>query len=340
MGRIFLVFLITAMIMGGSRVMADEIWLKNGDHISGTIVRLDSGQLTLKTSYAGEISIKWSEIKSIKSENPVKVVLGPDSQLSGTLTPDDEGKIKIFSEKTQDPVTVQIAQIESINPPPPEPPLKTKARVNFGLNITDGNTETQNIYGDGELIARTKKNRFTLGGVYLRSEDDGSRTADSTRGYMKYDYFLNQKWYLYANATGEKDKFKDLDLRTSFGIGAGYQFLETDITNLSFEAGASYVNEDFIVASDNDFTSGRWGLRFDHFFWTKAVQFFHYHMGLQSLEDSDDLVFYSQTGFRIPFYKSMNITAQYNLDYQNNPSPGREHTDTAIIFTLGYQWNQ
>jgi len=118
-----------------------------------------------------------------------------------------------------------------------------------------------------------------------------------------------------------------------------YQFLETERTSLSLEAGISYVNEDYIAAKDNAFMAGRWGLRFEHFFLKKALELFHYNTGLQSLEDSDDLVIYTQTGFRIPLYKNLNAAIQFNYDYDKNPAPGRENEDTAVIVTLGYQWS-
>ena len=78
---------------------------------------------------------------------------------------------------------------------------------------------------------------------------------------------------------------------------------------------------------------------FEYFLLKKALQFFHYHTGLQSIESSDDLLIYTQTGFRIPLYKDLNSTIQYNYDYDKSPAPDREKGDSAFIFTLGYQWD-
>lgn len=60
------------------------------------------------------------------------------------------------------------------------------------------------------------------------------------------------------------------------------------------------MNENYIIDEDDSFTAGRWGLRFEHFLFPNAVQYFLYHTGLQSIEDSDDLVLYSQTRFSCP----------------------------------------
>jgi hypothetical protein len=37
---------------------ADEVWLKNGDRLTGKVVSLDGGTLVFKTSYAGDLSMK------------------------------------------------------------------------------------------------------------------------------------------------------------------------------------------------------------------------------------------------------------------------------------------
>ena len=322
------------------RVMADELWLKNGDHITGKIIRLEAETLLFDTGYAGEISIDWKQIENLKTDAPVKIVVGRDTTIQGVVSPGQEGKVTVRSEDLREALDIELAQLKVINPKPPPPALRTRARVNFGASFTDGNTQTETVYGDGELIARTKKNRYTLGGVYKRSEDNNVTTADSVIAYMKYDHFLTDKWFLNVNAAGEKDPFKDLNLRTILGLGLGYQFFETELTNLSLEAGISYVHNDYIENEDGGYPAGRWGLRFDHFFLKKALQFFLNNTGTQSFEDSDDLIISTQTGFRIPFYKNLNVTIQLNYDYDKSPSPGREKYDAAYIFSLGYQWGE
>lgn len=243
------IILILVIIMTGS-VNADELWLKNDDHISGNIVRLENNRLIFSTRYAGEIAVKWEDVLNLKTDAPVKVMIGSDTLIQGIISPGENGTITVKSAEIRDPITLELAQLKVINPRALEPALKTNVRINFGASFTDGNTETESIYGDGELVARTEKNRFTLGTVYKRTESNNVTTADSVIGYMKYDYFLRKKWFFYANVTGEKDEFKDLDLRTSAGIGSGYQFLETEMTHLSLEAGLSYVNENYIAVKD------------------------------------------------------------------------------------------
>ena len=333
---VFAILTVAFVVLSWSQVSADEVWLKNGDHLTGKVKSLDSGTLVFNTTYAGDLSIKWEEVVNLKTEEPIKVVLGDETTAQGPVSPGDSGKVKVKADQVAEPVTVDLANIKTINP---KPPLRTNLRANVGFSMTDGNTNTQDIYADAEFMARTLQNRYTIGGLYKRSEDEDVKTEDKALGYMKYDHFFTKKWYAYANATGEQDEFKDLDLRVTLGVGAGYQFIETDRTNLSFEAGLSYVDENYFLAVDNSFAAGRWALKFDHFLLPKSLQYFLYHTGLQSVEDSDDLILFTQTGFRIPFYKNLNITAQFNWEYDKSPSPGKKESDYTYLFTLGYLWS-
>ena len=331
---IILTLLFVLLALG--KASADEVWLKNGDRLTGKVLSLDGGTLVFKTSYAGDLSIKWEEVVNLKTDEPIKVVLGDETTAQGPVSPGDPGKVKVKTEQVAEPVTVDLANVKAINP---KPPLRTNLRANVGFSMTDGNTDTQDTYADAEFMARTLQNRYTIGGLYKRSEDENVKTEDKALVYMKYDHFFTKKWYAYANATGEQDDFKDLDLRATLGAGAGYQFFESDRTNLSVEAGLSYVDENFILAEDNNFAAGRWAVRFDHFLLPKSLQYFLYHTGLQSVEDSDDLILFTQTGFRIPFYKNLNITAQFNWEYDKSPSPGKKESDYTYLLTFGYLWS-
>ena len=315
---------------------ADEVWLKNGDRLTGKVVALDGGTLVFKTSYAGDLSIQWGEVGNLKTDGPIKVVLGDETTAQGQVSPGDSGKVKVKDEQVAEPVTVDLANVKTINP---KSPLRTKLRANTGLSMTRGNTDTQDIYADAEFMARTLQNRYTMGALYKRSEDYSVKTEEKALGYLKYDHFFAKKWYGYANATAEQDEFKDLDLRSTLGVGVGYQFIESDLTNLSLEGGLSYVDENYIIAEDNSFAAGRGALKFDHFILPKSLQYFLYHTALQSVADSDDLILFTQTGFRIPFYKNLNITAQINWEYDKSPSPGKKESDYTYLLTFGYLWS-
>jgi hypothetical protein len=330
-------WVVVFVVLWGGWAGADEVWLKNGDHITGKVVSLEGGTMLFSTSYAGDLAIRWEEVVNLKTEEPVKVVLGHDTAIHGQVLPGEKGKIMVDDASLAGPVTMNLSDMRLINP---EPTMRITLRANLGASFAMGNTEKEDIYTDIEFVSRTTQNRYTIGGLYRSAESEGMKTEEKTLGFMKYDHFFSEKWYGYANTSAEKDKFKDLDLRYNLGLGAGYQFIESKPTNLSFEGGLSYVYENYIVAEAAGFLAGRWAMRFDHFLLPDVIQYFLYHTGLQSLDHSQDLVLFTQTGFRIPFFKNLNFTGQLNWDYDKSPAEGARENDYTYIFTIGYQMDK
>jgi hypothetical protein len=58
-----------------SPLLADQIVLKNGDRLTGTIEKSADKELVIKTEFAGEVTVHWPAIQEIKSEQPLHVGL-------------------------------------------------------------------------------------------------------------------------------------------------------------------------------------------------------------------------------------------------------------------------
>lgn len=333
----FIVFAMFLTAMIANHANADEIVLKNGDRITGKIVTMTEGKIVMNTTYAADISIEWNEVSQISGDEPINVIMGDGTSLKGRTVSAKPGKLVLQIEDISEPVSIDLAQARAINPVP-MPSLTTKGQANLGVTIAKGNSETSSQHLDLEFIARTIKNRYTLGAEFNKAEDDGEETTNNSLGYVKYDHFFSDQMYGYSNVLLEKDKFKDINLRTALGLGAGYQFLEREDVNLSGEAGLSYINEDFDIAPDDGYPTGRWAINFDKYLIKNSLQFFHFHEGFLSLEDSEDIFMRSRTGIRMPLSKRIKATFQVNYDWDKKPSPGMENVDIMYILSLGYQF--
>jgi len=314
------------------------VYLANGDRVSGTVVKKAGDVLTVMTEFAGEIGIAWDKVVSVSTEAPVVVQLDDATLLTGALARSGDGSVGIAGSGLVQAGQVPVAQIAMINPPAPENGVKLSGRANAGVYIAKGNTDKEAYHGDIEAVARTKQNRFTAGAIYNQAVNDGVESENNATAYLKYDHFLTEKWYSYANAVLFKDDFADLNLRSSLGVGAGYQFMESELTNLSLEGGLSYVNEDFDLAPDDSYPAARWSLNYDHFLYPNRLQFFHFHEGLLGLQDTKDIIIITRTGLRAMLTDNFTATAEVDVDWDNTPSPGNDRVDTRYLFNLGYGW--
>lgn len=335
-----LLVIILATSVFTSQVLADEIKLKNGDVLTGSIVKKETDKLIFKTSYAGDISIAWSEIVSLNSEAPVQIFLNDETIITGVIEKSEAGRVKIKTNRLESKTDIDLKELDYINPSAEVSGIGVawSGNVNLGGAITQGNTDTSLIRVDAEAIARTKKNRFTVGGVVNRAKSNDIDTEYNSRGYGKYDHFLTKQWYLYTNATLENDRFRDINLRTSAGVGNGYQIYEQDDLNLAIEGGINYINVDYDQAEDDGYASGRWALRYDQKPLSGNVQLFHQHEVLFGLDDIAKTLVFTKTGLRVPIASSLNASTQLNFDYNNQPAAGREKLDKTLLFSLGYGW--
>jgi putative salt-induced outer membrane protein YdiY len=321
--------------------IADEVVLHNGDRLTGKVVRKEADTLMLTTSYAGDLTIKWSDVRRINTEEPISVYLEDGGKLVGTLRSDEDGSVVVVAGAgAPESAPVPLAKLRFINPSAEisGEGAKVTGHINAGLSSSSGNSQARKYFFDAESVTRTRDNRFTIGGRGARAQDQDATIESNWFGHLKYDHFFSKKWYGYANGDFENDRFKDIRLRSTLGLGSGHQFLETEQTNLSLEGGLTYVHTDFIVEQDDAYPAARWAVKFDHLLFDTKYRFFHAHEAYVGLDDARKMFVRSQTGVRVPLMDKLNATAQYDVDWDNTPSPGGVRTDKTVLLTLGYQW--
>ena len=79
-------------------------------------------------------------------------------------------------------------------------------------------------------------------------------------------------------------------------------------------------------------------VKFDTFVFEKFAQLFHNQEGLVNLEDTKDILIRTRQGVRVPLRNGLNVAAQVNLDYDAEPAPGSDTTDTKYILSVGYNF--
>jgi putative salt-induced outer membrane protein YdiY len=315
-------------------VLADEIHLVNGDRITGKFIKMEDNQLIFETDYAGQVTINWQKVAQLITDTPVKAILR-DGKILETTDLNDNTLVAYPEKKEKNEFS--LTQIKAINSEQ-KPSFKITARVNAGMEIERGNTDSDDLHIDGEFIARAEKYRVTVGGELDKEKSSGDTTDENWLAYGKYDYFLTAKWFLYFNTLLEHDKFADLDLRSTVGVGPGYQFFESPELNLFVSAGPAYVSEDFIEAGHDNFYAAQWLIGYDQYFFKKFVQLFHRQNGYISLEDSENWLIETRQGLRFPIYKGFTATVQYSYDYENDPAPDAEEKwDSELMLLMGYQ---
>jgi small nuclear ribonucleoprotein (snRNP)-like protein len=103
---------VTTILFICPQLLADEVVLKNGDRLTGTIVDSDAKTLTLKSAFAGEVKIQWDAVQEITSDEPIYVSAKGGEVLVGKVTTTD-GKFSVETTNSG-PVTVSKDVVQSV----------------------------------------------------------------------------------------------------------------------------------------------------------------------------------------------------------------------------------
>src|SRR5437764_13977045 len=73
---------------------ADMLVMKNGDRVSGHIVKKDGDKITVKTDNFGAITTAWDAVSSVQSDTPLAVVFKDGKSGVGIVSASD-GRVTV-----------------------------------------------------------------------------------------------------------------------------------------------------------------------------------------------------------------------------------------------------
>ena len=310
----------------------DEVHLMNGDRLTGTIVKMEEGVLTLQTDYANELKIEWGKVQYLSSNSPLKILVPGEYR--------DPIRTFFYGSQALDGVKelgpegpIPLTDISAIN----LEPVRLTGTVTIGGNSTSGNSSTKAFNGATRLTLSANHQRLLIEGKYNYGQAGDQVTARNSLASLKHNYFVSKKVFIESFGMLEKDTLQNLQLRSTIGSGLGYQFIDTPRTTLSLSIGLAHVNEHFTNSPSNQTPSGRWSLRWEHSLWPDTVKLFHRHEGFYDINAGNALRLNADQGIRITVYKNLFFNVEYDLRLNTQPAPGRKTTDESVIFGVGYE---
>src|ERR1700722_12875621 len=167
-------FLLIGGMLMSVRVFADQISLKNGDRLTGAIVKSDAKTLVLKTEAAGDVTLQWSAIDTITSTQPLHVGLVGGQMVVGPVVTKD-GQIQVTTQTagvvTASKDSVQVirsdsdqAAYDSAMERLQHPHLGDfwSGTLDTGLSLTRGNSATLSYTLAGRAVRQTERDKITV----------------------------------------------------------------------------------------------------------------------------------------------------------------------------------
>jgi len=248
--------ILCAFLAFSSLLFGDQVTLKNGDRLTGTVVKSDGKTLVLHTDAAGDVTLKFDAIQDIKTEEQLHVSLKDGKSAVGPVTTTD-GKIAIATktqgtvEAAKDEVTLirndaeQAAYDKSLHPGLMH---GWNGGADVGFSVARGNSQTENLALALNAVHPTLNDKITLYASSIVTKNDlatPSTVADLNQGGLRYDRNLRPRVFVFGAADFMSNALQFLDLRQVYTGGFGYHAIKSDKTILDFLGGLNYTHETY-----------------------------------------------------------------------------------------------
>lgn len=230
-------------------LLADTVWLKNGDRLTGKISVLDGGKLLLETTYGGSIPLKWSSIATLESDQKLLIRQGKSSdQIVHSLRATEDGKVILTN--GAEPREIELASItQIIQPKPLVQDFEWKGNVDVAMDYKRAETDTDDYDVSFNTKARHGLWRHNGNGGYNREYRDGVTVTDNWDIEYALDRFIDDHWFWQGRLGYKRDQIEDVRRQRTIGSGPGYQFWDNELGAFSL---ASLINRSDYEYADGD----------------------------------------------------------------------------------------
>lgn len=318
---------------------ADELLLKNGSRILGSVTGVRDGVVTVDTEFAGSIQIQQDQIVSLQADGPVVIKLTDGEVLTEPdLTVAEEQLVLTSGDVSAGSYSVLDLALSDPEPWELGRGYNWTGQASAALGLQRGNTDTDELDYRVDSVWRSLEDRYT---ALLNGEVDeanGIKNAENWSALGKYDRFLEGPLYWGLNASAEQDKFADLDLRYYFGPYLGRELYDQPALTLSGEAGLVFVSEDFIIAEDQDYLGANWTVDASSNYLGEGSRLYLEHTGIWNLDQTENIVLNLTMGLAFPLLLNIEGAAEVVLTYDSAVPSELDKLDQSYRFRIGYAW--
>ena len=325
--------------------------LKNGDRLSGSILKYDGKNLTVKSDLAGEVTIPWENVTGVTSTQPLNITLKDGQRIVGTVSTDG-AKFQVATKETGS-VTASRESVQYIRSLPEQTVYDTEVEryknprltdlwtgtFDLGYAQTHGNSDTKTFTLGSNAVRATSRDKITVNYTQIFSSSNASgtnlTTANAKRGGIAYELNVAPKIFIFGLMNLESDQFQSLDLRFAPAGGVGYHAIKTENTILDLAVGGSLNKEFFTGGVNHTYGEILLGEELSHKF-TKTISMHQTLAFYPNLSSTGNYRMNFDLSAAAAIKKWMSFQLSASDRYLSNPLPGKKEND--ILFTTGLRF--
>lgn len=317
-------------------VLADIVWLKNGDRLTGKISVLDGGKLLVETDYGGSIPVDWKKVATLESNR--KLLIKQDDvqgELAQSLQAAEDGKVILANGGA--PRTVALASISQIiHPKPLIQDLTWKGNIDVAMDYKRAETDTDDYDVSIDSTARHGLWRHNATANYNREFRNDLVTSDNWDAEYALDRFIDEHWFWQGRLSYKRDQIEDVRRQRTIGTGPGYQFWDNELGAFSVASLLNRSDYEFADGSQENFylLAAKWD--YNRYLVGKTFELFSTGELGKPLENVADYALDAEVGLRykVTDWASLNMKAE--KDMVSGAENDLDETRYSIGFGVGW----
>lgn len=304
-----------ALSVAATSALADTVWLKNGDRLTGKIKFYDGGKLLLATDYGGAIALDWSKIATLESDQELLI---KENAIAGerakSLQPAEPGKVILANGDA--PKTIELASIKQIlKPKPLVEDLVWKGNIDAALDYKRAERDTDDYDVSFKTQARHGLWRHNAQADYNREFQDDVVTTDNWSAEYALDRFLTKKWFWQGRFEYKRDMVEELERQRTVGTGPGYQFWDNELGAFSVAGLLNRTDYEYSNGESDNFYAASLKWDYNRHLVGKSVELFSDGEVGKPLANAADYTLDAAVGLRYKLtdWASLNMKAEKDL---------------------------
>jgi hypothetical protein len=227
----------------------DWVQLTSGEWLKGEIKSMYKKKLVFDSKKLNLLTIKWEDVKYLKSHLVCNVKIENIGSVEGILTVSE--KLIIIS-KNKEVKSYERSKVISFTPSGDKEIDLWSLKFTLSINLKSGNTEQVDYTSQLSAKRHTADSKFTLDYIGNLSKTSGvtgtlEDTINNHRLTGAMDIYVTRRFfYNPVNAEYYSDAFLNIDERITFGAGLGYVLKDSSKIEWNLSVGPAYITTQYL----------------------------------------------------------------------------------------------
>jgi putative salt-induced outer membrane protein YdiY len=304
---VLLIFSLSLVSCPLSQSFADEVYLKNGDRLSGRVLSHNENTVVLEHDVVGTVSLDRASVARVALDQPPAA-----------------------------PVAAAAPAVSA-----PASSRNWSRQFSLGAAVSKGNTEEGELSTRIKVDGKAEPNEINALLEGYLSEKDGDTSAQRYAGSLRYAYGYGRDWAWYNFFKGEvdHDRFTNIDWRFTPSLGLGYWFSKEEPLKVMAEIGFGWERTQFrngSISTSEPVVISRGFL--EKKFSTGASLSQELTLRPQLGDEAGEFRLKSETVLSNPVTEKVALKLRLIDEYDSNPAGTAEENDIRLTSELAWDF--